>query len=122
MQATGQAPGKTVLVVEDEPLVREDVAQLLRSEGWGVREAATAERALALLRENPPDVVFTDISLGGALDGWDVGQACRHLGVPVVYTSGKVKDERRAVPDSAFFDKPYSMRLVLRALCKACAE
>jgi CheY-like chemotaxis protein len=113
---------RTVLVVENEPLIREDIAQLLKAEGWAVAEAATGELALEILREHPPDVVFTDVGLGGHLDGWDVGKACRSLGVPVVYASGKAKEEQLAVPDGTFFDKPYSPTLVIKALGEACAE
>ena len=59
------------LVVDDEPLVRGFVAQILRDEGWEVSEAETAEEAFELLCERKWSLVFCDVILGGA-DGFQV--------------------------------------------------
>jgi len=81
----------TVLVVEDELFIRMTIVEFLRSSGCDVIEAASGEKAVEVLqRRNGIDVVFTDIQLGGMLDGWDVGETSRvtHPMIPVVYTSG----------------------------------
>ncbi len=108
----------TVLVVEDEFLVRDDVASYLRDAGWVVVEAGTGERAIALCRSGMPvDVLFTDINLGGAVTGWEVAEAFRaaRADLPVVYASGNGGDRARCVPDSVFLSKPYRPRDVLSA-------
>ncbi len=61
------------LVVDDEALIRDNVAEVLRAEGWTVSEAATAAAALAMLRTNDWALVFCDVRLGdGPQDGFDV--------------------------------------------------
>ena len=59
------------LVIDDEPQVREFVATVLRTDGWQVQEADTAERAFDMLRETRWSLVFCDVMLGGA-DGFAV--------------------------------------------------
>ncbi len=61
------------LVVDDEALIRDNVAEVLRAEGWTVSEAETAEAALALLGTGAWALVFCDVRLGdGQRDGFDV--------------------------------------------------
>ena len=72
----------TGLVVEDEWLLRLELAEELAAAGWQVREAGTGEEALQcsirLKAEGEPiDFLVTDIRLGGPVDGWDVAEACR---------------------------------------------
>ena len=112
-----------VLVVEDEWLLRACVTDYLQDAGCVVVEAETAERAVALCESDLPiDVVFTDISLPGALDGWDVGEAARsaHAEIPVLYTSGSTIEQARPVPGSRFFHKPYRPADILSACQKLC--
>ena len=59
------------LVIDDEPAVRDFVAEVLRTDGWQVSEAETAEHAFEMLREHPWSLVFCDVMLGGA-DGFAV--------------------------------------------------
>jgi putative two-component system response regulator len=54
-----------LLVVDDDPRIREVLGKLLRSAGYQVREAASAEEALEALRREPPDLVLLDIQLPG---------------------------------------------------------
>ena len=53
------------LVIDDENLVRDNVAETLRAEGWTVSEAESAERAFELLRDGEWSLVFCDVLLGG---------------------------------------------------------
>src|SRR5262252_5044851 len=53
------------LVIDDEPLVREFVSTVLRSEGWSVFQSASAEDAIARLDEAEWSVVLCDVMLGG---------------------------------------------------------
>ena len=62
------------LVVDDDDLVRSNVAEVLRNEGWDVTEAESAERALDLLHRSPWLLVFCDVRLSGrnSHEGYDV--------------------------------------------------
>ena len=68
----------TVLVVEDEWLLRMELADELQAAGWKVLEAASGQEALIVLAAEPKvDFLITDIRLGSAADGWDVADAFR---------------------------------------------
>jgi CheY-like chemotaxis protein len=108
----------TVLVVEDEFILRDMVAGYLRETGWKVLEAASGEDALAHLDQTPGiDIVFTDIRLNGTLNGWDVGEACRRKisDLPVIYATGYSITPPRKVDGSLFFNKPYAPEQIRRA-------
>ena len=90
----------TVLLVEDDWLIREDMVTDLRHEGWAVLEAATGAGALKALREaEKVDLLITDIRLADALTGWDVAEAIRtaHPELPVIYASGNPANDHRRV-------------------------
>jgi two-component system OmpR family response regulator len=95
----------TVVVVEDERLIRENMVTDLRNEGWAVLEAATGAGALSTLRDaEKVDLLITDIGLADALSGWDVAEAFRiaHPEAPVIYASGNPANDRRRVPGASF--------------------
>src|SRR3978361_1719325 len=82
---------QTVLVVEDELMVRMPIAEYLRDCGYNVLEAASASEAIAAVAaEGPVSVVFSDIRMPGKMDG--VGLAewfhANYPDVPVLLTSG----------------------------------
>ena len=107
-----------VLVVEDEFLVRDEVADRLRDAGYIVVETASGEEAIALCKSDMSiDIVFTDINLVGEASGWDVAERFQRdrPDVPVLYTSGKSLDLRRCVPGSVFVAKPYQHDDILNA-------
>ncbi len=110
----------TILIVEDEFFLRDMVAAYLRECGWNVLEAASGEDALVHLDEAPDiDVVFTDLRLGGTLNGWDVGEAFRQKlpELPVIYTTARAIEPQRPVDGSLFFDKPYAPEQI-RTACE----
>ena len=107
-----------VLVVEDELLVRDEIAEALRDAGWEVVEASSGETAILFLQSGRQiDVIFTDIQLAGDLSGWDVAERGReaHGAMPVIYTSGNAADRSRRVDPSLFFGKPYQTAEVVKA-------
>lgn len=107
-----------VLVVEDEWLVREEIACQLRNAGWEVLEASTGEGAVDLLEgKRRIDVLVTDIQLADYLSGWDVAEAFRAVrpDVPVIYASASAADRSRTVANSLFFSKPYKAATILAA-------
>jgi len=98
-----------ILIVEDEPILREDIATYLRDCGCTVHEADSAEQALAMCRAGlRVDVLFTDINLNGIAEGWMLAKLFRtaRRAVGVVYASGNSIDRSGCVPGSVFFMKP----------------
>jgi CheY-like chemotaxis protein len=112
----------TVLVVEDDWFVREDIVNAFLRERWTVLESATGAGALELLREACSiDLLVTDIALGDYnMTGWDVAEAVRtkHAEVPVIYASGGSDNEGRRVPKSVFLCKPVDTNELLLTCSK----
>jgi CheY-like chemotaxis protein len=107
-----------ILVVEDEWLVREDVASEFRRLGWTVLETTTGEGAIDIIESHEKiDALVTDIQLAGKATGWDVADAfyTRHPALPVVYTSGNGAVCDRFVPGSIFVPKPCSPATLVEA-------
>ena len=108
MNAHDQPETATVLVVEDDFLVRICAADALSEAGFQVLEAADAPEALALLDRAPVDVVFTDVNMPGEFDGLGLAErvARRWPGVAVVVTSGRGFPNGLAA-GARFVPKPY---------------
>ena len=108
------APLHTVLVVEDELLVRLPIAEYLRDCGYQVVEACDAAEAIAVVNDiGPVSVVFTDVRMPGKMDGFDLARwfQANYPGTPVLLTSG-FNNSRQAYSASPFggrlIEKPYS--------------
>ena len=79
----------TVLVVDDEPIVREVVGRYLRQEGFRVEEAENGPEAIRRFAEERPDLVLLDLMLPG-LDGLEVCRRIRAQStVPIVMLTAK---------------------------------
>lgn len=78
-----------ILYVEDEVVVRMDVADTLRAEGWVVVEAGTVHDALQAVRSDRFDLVLTDVHLSGDRTGIDLARLVRrdHPGLNLVVMS-----------------------------------
>ncbi len=111
------AKAPTVLVVEDEWLVRDTIARELEDAGYAVIEAESGETALAAFEADEIDLLFTDIRLPGAVDGWRLAETVRSMrpDLPVIYATGYSPAERRQVPESVFLGKPYRPSAVIEA-------
>jgi CheY-like chemotaxis protein len=109
----------TVLVVEDEVLIRLVIAEYLRDCGYRVFEAAHADEALLVLRrlELAIDVVFTDVEMPGSMDGFALAQWVRTNapGVDVIL-AGSVNRAVQAASDLCdqqdHVPKPYDPQSV----------
>ena len=114
--------GETVLVVEDEPEVREIAVAFLRSLGYWSRVAATAEEALDLLRGDIRiDLLFSDVVLGSGLTGVDLAHEAQRLrpGLRVLLASGYEHPLLGGDIDGAHFEllrKPYSREELASAI------
>ena len=76
-----------ILVVEDESIIADDLAAMLRRQGYQVSgTAATGEESIVRVGEQRPDLVFMDIRLKGAMSGVEAAREIRaRWGIPVVY-------------------------------------
>jgi CheY-like chemotaxis protein len=97
------------------------IVDYLTDNGCTVIEADSGENAVGLI-DGPGqklDVLFTDIRLGGTLNGWDVAEIFRNRfpNLRVLYASGYSIEPRRDVAGSRFFSKPYLVDDILQA-CK----
>ncbi|HXI99911.1 MAG TPA: response regulator [Micropepsaceae bacterium] len=111
-------PSRTVLLVEDEWLLRQSLYEEMTVAGWRVLEAASGERALEILAGGETvDLLVTDIRLDGGITGWEVAEACRtaNARLPVVYVSGNSPDDSRRVEGSVFLSKPCMIERLLAA-------
>jgi CheY-like chemotaxis protein len=103
----------TVLVVEDEVLIRMAVSDYLRDCGFHVVEAGNADEAIDVLKSNTTvDIVFSDVNMPGSLDGFGLAQWIRRERprLKVILTSGvmrKVKEASTLCEDGPFLTKPY---------------
>jgi two-component system, OmpR family, response regulator MtrA len=113
---------ETVLVVEDEPHVRELVSYALQGAGYKVRAVADGESALREAGQAFPDLVVLDIRLPG-IDGWEVCRRIRQQSnVPILMMTALAEDEslvkglRLGADD--YVSKPFSP-MVLAARVQA---
>jgi two-component system, OmpR family, response regulator len=106
--------GARVLVVDDEPAIREAVSMTLRYEGYEIAEAAAGREALAQVEAFRPDLVVLDVMMPD-LDGFEVTRRLRDAGnrVPVVFLTAKdgVEDRVGGLKLGAddYLTKPFSL-------------
>ena len=102
----------TILVVEDEPLIRMHGVDILEDAGFAVIEAGDADEALdILLTGTPVQLVFSDVDMPGSMDGLEFAWAvhrrwpCMHL----LLTSGHHRLEKAQMPEAGLFlPKPWN--------------
>src|SRR5262249_60832990 len=76
LKEVGNAAGRSILVVDDDPSIRELLRQDLEAEGYAVREARDGAEALAAMRAARPGLVLLDIMMPG-LNGFDLAAVVR---------------------------------------------
>lgn len=114
---TGQ---KTILVIEDEDVVRGLIAELLKEEGFRVIEASGPEEGLEAAREHLHDIdmIFTDVMMSGMRGDELVAKVSRIMpDVKVLYMSGFTEDtmemEDVLQGRSQFLGKPFTPDVLL---------
>jgi DNA-binding response OmpR family regulator len=104
----------TVLVVDDEPIVREVVVRYLEREGYATLEADNGGRARALLERQTPDLVVLDVMLPG-IDGLELCRWIRSRSeLPVIMLTARGEEADRVVGlelgADDYVTKPFSPR------------
>jgi excisionase family DNA binding protein len=113
-------PRPLVLIVDDDANLREFLRANLEMDGYLVREAASAEEGLAVLEDEPPDLILLDVMMP-KVDGWEMLRLVRERhgveSIPVVMFSGKVEDEDETAAQErgaqAFIGKPFDPEQLL---------
>jgi two-component system, cell cycle sensor histidine kinase and response regulator CckA len=100
-----------ILIVEDEPAVRESAVSLLLGLGYAVLEAADGPAALALAERNPPvDLLLTDLIMPGGMNGVALAEAlkARQPALRILYCSGYSENAILPLGEPAsLLQKPY---------------
>jgi two-component system cell cycle sensor histidine kinase/response regulator CckA len=110
--------GEKVLVVDDEPAVREVVSRILRRNGYAAVEASGGQQALALASSQEIQLLLTDSVMPG-MSGAGLAKVLVGLkpGLPVLYmsgfSSGVLSPERVSSGELAFIQKPFTAEALL---------
>ncbi len=118
----GKFDGTRILVVEDHPTMREAMRLVLEGEGFFIDEASDGDAALAMVRSDPPDLVFLDLNIPGA-SGTEVLSALKSdpataaVRVIIVTATGEEGRERvMSLGADEYFTKPFSPLAMLRTV------
>ena len=110
--------GESILVVDDEPAVREVISRILRRNGYAALEASGGEQALALVSSQEIQLLLTDSVMPG-MSGAGLAKLVVGLkpGLPVLYMSGfsagVLSPERVSSGELAFIQKPFTAEALL---------
>lgn len=113
---------KRILVVDDEPLIREVIGDVLREEGYGVLFASGGKSMLRLLESERPDLVLLDVMMpdGDGNEAFESMQAKADLrDIPVVVVSTGVGRQRLGDHSVPFLIKPIDLDHLLQVISDA---
>ena len=108
--ARGRRRKASVLVIDDDPDVREFIAASLADFGYAVREAGDGTEGLAAFAEKRPDLVILDFAMPGMTGSEVAARMLRDVpGQPILFVSGYNETEaiRAAAPDAQLLAKPF---------------
>jgi CheY-like chemotaxis protein len=110
----------TVLIVDDDPIVRMIAVDLIEASGFLTVEANNADEAIAIL-ESRSDIgsLVTDVAMPGSMDGIGLALAVHERWAPmrIVVVSGAVWPSRADLPPrSRFLQKPYTADALVASL------
>ena len=116
----------TVLIVEDDENIRDDLAQILSRKGYSIATAAHGADALAYLRASPPPCVVVLDLMMPVMDGWtlrlEMLKDLRLGAIPVVLVSGagSLEKDARALGVVDFVSKPFRVSELLAVIARHC--
>jgi CheY-like chemotaxis protein len=103
---------KTILVVDDEPVLRAIVREILHEEGFAVIEAADGGVMLEIMARQRPDLVLMDVMMPG-VDGREAYRQLRsrpeHRDIPVIMMSAAIQPHGLDPSIAAFMPKPFDL-------------
>ena len=107
----GRPEKQTILIVDDEPIIRMFIRDVLEGAGHLAKEASNAQDALCLIAEDGITMVVTDIEMPGEMDGLALAREVRARwpNIAVIITSGRRLPRPDEMPvDTRFLSKPFS--------------
>jgi putative two-component system response regulator len=120
---THSVPNYKILVVDDQPVIRQIASTTLRSQGYQIFQAENGEVALSVARAELPDLILLDVRMPG-ISGFEVcrivktDQATKHI--KVVMLTGEILDEDRQEGfrngADEYFTKPFSPLELLKKI------
>jgi PAS domain S-box-containing protein len=121
--APAPLPPRRILLIDDDPMVRQTITSLLRAAGHTVEEADGGAAGITRLIQAEFDVVITDLGMPG-VTGWDVSRAVKSLKtpVPVILLTGWGEHSAAEEPDRGLVNrvlgKPFRMEDILEAIAE----
>lgn len=114
----------TVLLVEDEPIVRLDLASELRGARYEVIEASNADEALSVLNSSPVDLMISDVVMPGSMDGVALAARARKVnsGMKIIIVSGELPGAPAESVADGFIAKPHGCTPVLKTCRQLLSE
>jgi CheY-like chemotaxis protein len=102
-----------ILVVDDDPAIRELICETLADEGWSCVGAADGGIALDFVGQRPPSLILLDMRMP-RVNGWEFAEEYRkmpgpHAPIVVVTAGGSAADKAREIAADAYLPKPFDL-------------
>ncbi|MBN2255669.1 MAG: response regulator [Deltaproteobacteria bacterium] len=115
---------KKILIVDDQPEVRELVAVTLRAGTYQILEAESGERSLEVAKEHKPDIILMDVMMAGKIDGFEATRRLKSdpetkdCTIIMLTAKGQAADRETGFEAGAddYFVKPFSPLELLRKI------
>ena len=119
-------PRPIILLIEDEPLQRIFLSDLIEEAGFEVIEVGSAEQGVAVLEARTDiRIVFADLDMPRSIDGLRIAAAIRDRWPPIeiILTSGRTSPAMEMIPArSCFVAKPYVTSQIVSAIQSFAAD
>jgi DNA-binding response OmpR family regulator len=125
-------PQARILVIDDEPHIREIVRLKLQSAGYDVATAESGPLGLEAAKNAPPGLIITDYNMPGGINGLELVKAIRRteaiMQTPVIMltgsvaVAGRIEDEIAGTPNVVLMQKPFSPRDLLKTVERVLAD
>jgi two-component system cell cycle sensor histidine kinase/response regulator CckA len=130
MEETSKPAAKTIVLVEDDDLVRRLVSRVLGNEGYRVLDATSGEEGLEIIESGEDaDLLLTDVTLPGEIDGLELGRRAlkERSGLKLVCMSGygeadMAADLAHIAGKTAFVNKPFSPGELVETVKRALSD
>jgi DNA-binding response OmpR family regulator len=118
-------PGKRILLVDDDPTVRDSLNDVLLAEGYVVIPAENGQQALDLANQSAVDLVLLDLNMP-VKNGWDTFErlTSEHPLIPIIIITARPNQLFTALSAGAgaLLEKPMDIPTLLRAMAELLAE
>ena len=106
---------RSILIVDDEPIIAATLAALFADEGYRVRQAFDGQAALDLVDRDPPDLIVTDVMMP-LVDGVTLTRRLRERGDPTPVVLMSAVYAAVDIPGVRFLPKPFDLDAVVAAV------